>query len=109
MKTLKPLPQPITLTIHIIYNTWLDKTYGNLYTSARVVVNNDYDNVLAFPMDNDSPRNMEYAILERVSRLYGLRLDLAMMSYSQHLVAGIYIHSTICETTKALCRKHGMA
>jgi len=97
--TIKPLKTPITLVIDFNHKTWLDKVYGNLYTSTKCYLNFDYDNPIVMEFYNSSPTNNESTILKQL-------VNAGILSHVITSVSdGILITRSVEPVTKAQCKR----
>ena len=103
---IKPLPKPITILVSIRIRTWRDKYYGNTYTSARVTVNNDWDNELVYPMEYNSSSNLEATIMKDLSKRYK-RIAIAKSEGYQYAAHGIHIDKQVEDGLKRDCLRFG--
>jgi len=95
---LKPLKTPIHTVIDFNHKTWLDKIYGNLYTSTKCYINFDYDNPIVVEFYNSSPANNEYTILKQL-------VDAGILSHViASLTDGVLITQSVEPVTKARCK-----
>jgi hypothetical protein len=95
---LKPLKTPIHTVIDFNHKTWLDKIYGNLYTSTKCYINFDYDNPIVVEFYNSSPTTTEYGILKQLVNA-GI-IPQVITSVSD----GVLITRAVEQVTKAQCK-----
>jgi hypothetical protein len=103
---IKPLSKPIIILVSIRIRTWYDKYYGNTYASARVTVNNDYDNELVYPMSYTTASNLEAAIMNDLCSRYK-RIALAKSAGYQYAAHGIHISKHVEDGLKRDCVHFG--
>ena len=102
---IKPLPKPITILVSIRIRTWRDKYYGNTYASARVTVNNDWDNELVYPKSYNTASNLEATIMKDLAKRYK-RIAASMSGY-QYAAHGIHISKQVEDGLKRDCVRFG--
>lgn len=75
-KSVPVLSKPITTLININIKTWIDKTYGNSYSSGRVYINNNYDApYLVYEYELDTSNNVYHYFIDKLIELGTIHKD----------------------------------
>jgi len=107
MTKILKLVKPVTLIITIDIKTWWDKV--NTYSSARVTLNNDWENTLYYPCSYNTPDNLASTIkADLVSMLPTKYIPDNRHYQSDWMSKGVYIVHNIINATHVECRRFGL-
>jgi hypothetical protein len=105
---IKPLAKPIKTIVLMRVKFWIDKTYGNTYLSARICVNNDWENEIILPFQlGSTSSNNRWEFMRLVQDKYKLSLPSDIYSMRDLERAGVYVDYSTEYVTKAECRRFG--
>jgi len=106
MPRIKALPKPVRTIIEFHIRSYWDKTAGNTYFSAQVIVNKDHDNIIYIPMQIGYDNHPYIVCLEAVSKTYKRLKDINLYGFDFGK-AGIYISKNIRDVNYKGCKEFG--
>lgn len=92
----------IKYVVEVTIATYFNKTMGHTSSSARVVINRDFDNVKLFPMQPGNERTMLYAV-----ELFLEEQAIVQPDQFLGLESAILYNEHIVQTTKRNCTNLG--
>ena len=105
---IKPLAKPIKTIVLMRVRFWIARLYGNTYLSARICVNNDWENEIILPFQlGSTSSNNRFAFIRLVQDKYNLRLPDDIYSMRDLERVGVYVDYSTEFVTKAECRRFG--